>query len=102
MTKRISALAVSAAIAGGFLLTSVPAHAAPAAGQVAVSARATVTCDQSQMHQQIANLKSKAAKLKQLGETAAARKALADAAAVQKRLDACVKAEDEASKPFPG
>ncbi|KUL20606.1 hypothetical protein [Streptomyces regalis] len=102
MTKRFSALAVSAAIVGGFFITSVPAHAATSADQTAVSAKAAVTCNKSQLRKQIADLKTKAAKLKQLGEHAAARKALSDAAALQKKLDACIKAEEDASKPFPG
>jgi len=102
MTKRFSALAVSAAIVGGLFITSVPAHAAPSADQGAVSAKAAITCNKNQMRQQIANLKTKAAKLKQLGETAAANRALNEAAAIQKKLNACIKAEEEASKPFPG
>ncbi|WP_020121557.1 hypothetical protein [Streptomyces canus] len=102
MTKRFSALAVSAAIVGGFFITSVPAHAATSADRGEVSVRASVTCNTSQLRQQIASLKTKAAKLKQLGETAAAKKALNDAAALQKKLDACIKADDDASKPFPG
>ncbi|MGW6731953.1 hypothetical protein [Streptomyces sp. NPDC055013] len=95
MTKRFSALAVSAAIVGGLFITSVPAQAAP-------SAKAAVTCHPNQMRQQIADLKNKAAKLKQLGETAAAKRTLNEAAAIQKKLNACIKGDDEASKPFPG
>ncbi|MFF8229257.1 hypothetical protein [Streptomyces caelestis] len=102
MTKRFSVLAVSAAIVGGFFITSVPAHAATAAGQGDVSVTAAVTCDKAKLRQQIAELKRKAAQLKQLGETAAANRALSDARALQKRLDACIKAEDESAKPFPG
>jgi NAD(P)H-dependent flavin oxidoreductase YrpB (nitropropane dioxygenase family) len=102
MTKRFSALAVSAAIVGGLFITSVPAHAAASADRGAVSAKASVTCNQDQLRRQITELKRKAAKLKQLGEDAAARKALNEAAALQKRLDACRKAEEDASKPFPG
>ncbi|GHH04590.1 hypothetical protein [Streptomyces lanatus] len=102
MTKRLSALAVSAAIVGGLFITSAPAQAATSADQSAVSVKAAVTCNKAKMRQQIADLKTKAAKLKQLGETAAAKKALNDAAAIQKKLDACIKAEDDASKPFPG
>ncbi|MGW1609360.1 hypothetical protein ACWCQZ_08125 [Streptomyces sp. NPDC002285] len=98
MTKRFSALAVSAAIVGGLFITSVPAQAAPSA----VSAKAAVTCHPNQMRQQIADLKTKAAKLKQLGETAAAKRTLNEAAAIQKQLNACIKGDDEASKPFPG
>ncbi|WP_458248324.1 hypothetical protein [Streptomyces sp. MAI_2237] len=101
MTKRFSVLAVSAAIVGGFFITSAPAQAATPA-DAGVSVKASVTCNTSQMRQQIANLKIKAAKLKQLGETAAAKKALNDAAALQRKLDACIKADDDASKPFPG
>lgn len=67
MTKRFSALAVSAAIVGGFFITSVPAHAATSADRGEVSVKASVTCNTSQLRQQIANLKTKAAKLKQLG-----------------------------------
>ncbi|MES9526039.1 hypothetical protein [Streptomyces capoamus] len=59
-----------------------PAHAASPAGGGAVVA--------------------KAAQLRRLGEDAAARRALSQAAALQKRLDACQKAEREQSKPFPG
>ncbi|MEV3912937.1 MULTISPECIES: hypothetical protein [Streptomyces] len=102
MTKRFSVLAVSAAIVGGFFITAVPAHAATSADRGEVSLKAAVTCNTSQLRQQIASLKTKAAKLKQLGETAAAKKALNDAAALQKKLDACIKADDDASKPFPG
>jgi hypothetical protein len=99
MTKRLSVLAVSVAVAGGFFITSVPAQAAPAGHAVAKSG---ITCNESQMRQQIANLKRKAAQLKQLGETAAARKALSDAAAIQHRLDQCIASERDGSKPFPG
>ncbi|QOV36927.1 hypothetical protein IM697_00120 [Streptomyces ferrugineus] len=102
MTKRFSALAVSAAIVGGLFVTSMPAQAATSADQGAVSVRAAITCNKNKMRQQIADLKAKAAKLKRLGETAAASKALNDAAAIQKRLDACIKADENASKPFPG
>ncbi|WP_189986110.1 hypothetical protein [Streptomyces capoamus] len=102
MTKRLSALAVSAIIAGGFLVTSVPAHAAAPAGGGAVVAKAATRCDPREMRQQIARLKTKAAQLRRLGEDAAARRALSQAAALQKRLDACQKAEREQSKPFPG
>ncbi|KOV90604.1 MULTISPECIES: hypothetical protein [unclassified Streptomyces] len=102
MTKRFSALAVSAAVVGGFLVMSVPAHAATPARQGAVSTKAAITCNKNQMRQQIATLKDKAAQLKRLGETAAAKKALNEAAAIQKKLNACIKAEEDASKPFPG
>ncbi|MEW2402356.1 hypothetical protein [Streptomyces sp. NPDC046862] len=102
MSKKFSVLAVTAAMVGGFFVTSMPAHAATTAGQGDVAVTAAVKCNERQMRQQIADLKAKAGKLKHLGETAAARKALSDAAALQKRLDACIKADDDASKPFPG
>jgi hypothetical protein len=105
MIKRWSVLAVSAAVGTGFLITSSPAHAAPAAAPAArgaVVAQAPVRCDTHRMRQQIAALKDKAAKLKRLGEPAAARRALAEADALRKKLDACHKAEENAGKPFPG
>ncbi|MFF5537138.1 hypothetical protein ACFY71_32530 [Streptomyces cinerochromogenes] len=102
MTKRFSALAVSAVIAGGFLVTSVPAHAATPTGHGAIVSKATITCNERQMRQQIAQLKTKAAELKRLGENDAARRALADAAAIQRRLDQCIKADENQTKPFPG
>ncbi|MEU2063060.1 hypothetical protein [Streptomyces sp. NPDC013455] len=102
MTNRISALAVSVAIAGGLLVTSAPAHATMPAGRHAVVAKASITCNKTELRRQIAALKDKAAKLKQLGETEAARRALADANALQRKLDACIKAENDQSKPFPG
>ncbi len=67
MNRRLSALAVSAVAVGGFFVTSAPTHAALSADRGAVTAKAAVTCNEGQMRQQIANLKSKAAKLKQLG-----------------------------------
>jgi NAD(P)H-dependent flavin oxidoreductase YrpB (nitropropane dioxygenase family) len=86
MTKRFSVLAVSAAIAGGFFIASVPAHAATSAEQGQVSVKASVTCNKNQLRQQIDELRNKAAKLKRLGETAASRKALSDATALESSL----------------
>ncbi|WP_171169093.1 hypothetical protein [Streptomyces sp. I05A-00742] len=92
MRRRIVALAVSALMAGGTVAMTLPAQTA--------SAKA-ITCDTSQMRQQVANLKAKAQRLKHEGEYAAARRALAQADAIQKKLNACIKGDNDASKPFP-
>lgn len=59
---------------------------ASAAGKV-------ITCNIPQMRQQIAQLRNKAAKLDNRGEAAAARKARAEATAIDRKMRACIAAE---------
>ncbi|AEW98750.1 hypothetical protein [Streptantibioticus cattleyicolor] len=92
MRRRFAALAVSALLAGGTVAVTVPVTSATAA---------TVTCDPAHMRQQIAQLKAKAARLKHEGEYAAAKRTLDQANSLQRKLDACLAAEDNAAKPFP-
>ncbi|MEU4208544.1 hypothetical protein AB0F13_00845 [Streptomyces sp. NPDC026206] len=91
MRRSISALALTAALAGGVVFTALPAQTASAA---------TVTCNTGAMRHDIAALRQKAAKLKQLGEPEAARRANAQADALQHRLNQCIKADETASKPW--
>ncbi len=90
MRRSISALAIVAALAGGAVITAVPAQAS---GH-------TVTCDTGKMRQDIANLKRKAAQLRNLGEREAANRTLAQADALQRRLNQCIAADENASKPW--
>ncbi|MEV5238950.1 hypothetical protein AB0K89_07535 [Streptomyces cinnamoneus] len=92
MRRRISALALTAALAGGVVFTALPATTA--------SAATTGTCHPSQMRQQIADLRAKAKRMKHEGEPEAARRATAQADAIQKRLNQCIKSDNEASKPW--
>ncbi|MEU1308692.1 hypothetical protein ABZ419_07330 [Streptomyces cinnamoneus] len=89
MRRRIAALALTAALAGGVVFTALPATTASAA---------TATCHPSQMRQQVADLRAKAKRMKHEGEPEAARRANAQADAIQKRLNQCLKSDSEASK----
>ncbi|MBZ4321400.1 hypothetical protein [Streptomyces huiliensis] len=93
MRRRIAALALSAVMAGGTVAMTLPAQTAVAAGHV--------TCHPEQLRQQIAQLKQKAAKQKRAGHREAARRTLAQADALSKKLHRCLKADEDASKPFP-
>ncbi|GAA0411924.1 hypothetical protein [Streptomyces luteireticuli] len=93
MRRRISALAVTAALAGGVLLGTAPVEAS-AAGH-------TVTCNYPKMRQEIAQLKAKANRLKHEGEYAAAKRTLAQANAIQRKLNMCEDAERKSSPKFP-
>ncbi|MFB7862922.1 MULTISPECIES: hypothetical protein [unclassified Streptomyces] len=93
--RTLSALAATMLLAGGLLLgQTATAPAAQAAGK-------TVTCNVEKMHKEAAELRSKAAKLQRLGATAEARKARAQADALDRKAQACIDADDTAPKPFP-
>ncbi|MHC5257393.1 hypothetical protein ACYSUO_05890 [Streptomyces sp. UC4497] len=102
MLRRFTTLAVSAAIAGGVLFSAVPAQAAPVAEQGSVSARGPITCNIPKMRQQVANHKSKAAKLDNLGYHRSAAKERAKARAIQARIQQCQDADDNAPGPIGG
>ncbi|MFF5131335.1 hypothetical protein ACFY41_30975 [Streptomyces syringium] len=89
--RRISALAVTAALAGGVLFTALPVTTATAAPHK--------TCNINQMGQQVADLRAKAATLRKLGEPEAAKRAQAQADAIAKKRAACIKADETSAKP---
>ncbi|MER7772213.1 hypothetical protein [Kitasatospora sp. NPDC096140] len=94
MRRRISALVLTAALAGGALATVAQvATAQPAAA-------ASITVDLNKMRQQVADLRAKANRLDHEGEHAAARKARAQADALQRRIDQIEKADRETSHHF--
>ncbi|MFE6101974.1 hypothetical protein ACFVQ4_18640 [Streptomyces laurentii] len=94
--RTLSALAATTLLAGGLLLgQTVTAAPAQAAGK-------TVTCDIAKMRADSHALRAKAAKLNKLGAREEARKATAQANAIDKRIRACQDADDHATKPFPG
>jgi hypothetical protein len=94
MRRRFSILAVTAVMAGGVLFTAVPAQAHATTIPSSVAIRKAIVCKPAEMRQKIANLKAKAARLKGEGERAAARRALAKANAIQRKLEACRDAEE--------
>ncbi|MFK8847148.1 hypothetical protein [Streptomyces sp. Ac-502] len=96
MRRRITTLAVSAALAGGVLFAAVPAQAA----QGAVSTRGKVTCHIGQMSEQVKAHKSKAAKLDARGQHKAADKERAKARAIEKRIKQCQDADKNNPGPF--
>ncbi len=102
MTKRFSVLAVTVAMAGGFIIASVPAHAATAVGQGDVSVTRAVTCKPSEMRERIRRLREEAAILERLGRRAEANETLKEAQALQGKLEECLAADDGAADPFPG
>ncbi|MGW8555744.1 hypothetical protein [Streptomyces tubercidicus] len=98
MHRRISALAVTAAVAGGVLFAALPAQAATtAAGRQSVAAGGAVQVNLDEMRQQSADLKTKAARLDNEGEHEAADRARAEARALDKRIQAYVDAEENMS-----
>ncbi|MER7516567.1 hypothetical protein [Streptomyces sp. NPDC126499] len=95
LRRTLTALAATTLLAGGLLLgQTVTAPPAQAAGKVG-------TCHVEDMSKQSRQLRDKAAQLKRLGATAEARRALAMADALDRRIKACVDGDNEASKPFP-
>ncbi|MGW4891917.1 hypothetical protein ACWEQL_06570 [Kitasatospora sp. NPDC004240] len=92
MLRRISMATLTAALAGGLLLAAAPAQPAAAAGH-------TITCNERQMGQQIADLRAKANRLRHEGEYDAARRASAQADAVAAKLKACQDAESTTKPP---
>ncbi|MER7583950.1 hypothetical protein [Kitasatospora sp. NPDC097691] len=94
MRRRISALVLTAALAGGALATVAQvATAQPAAA-------ASITVDLNKMRQQVADLRQKANRLDHEGEHAAARKARAQADALQRRIDQIEKSEGGTTHHF--
>ncbi|MFD5101500.1 hypothetical protein [Streptomyces albidochromogenes] len=95
MLRRISTIAVTAAMTGGALCAALPAHAAPAAGQQTMSARGGgITVNIEELRRQSAELKSRAAQLERLGERQAAQRARAQAAAIDRRVQQLIDAEN--------
>jgi hypothetical protein len=90
-TRRTTTLAITAALAGGLLFTAAPAQAATTAD---VRAGGIVICEINKMRQQVDELKSKAAKLDRLGAHDEAKKARAQAAAIQRKIKNCQDAEN--------
>ncbi|WP_405363168.1 hypothetical protein OG535_36965 [Kitasatospora sp. NBC_00085] len=71
-----------------------PADEAGQSASPGPSTRGAVTYDLPKMRQEVADLRSKAAALDRLGEHEAARKARAEADALQRRIDEIVRAEE--------
>ncbi|MBT2506461.1 hypothetical protein J7I98_11240 [Streptomyces sp. ISL-98] len=95
MRRRISALAVTAAIAGGVLFAVVPAQAATTTGQQTMAARAGgIHVNIDELRQQSAELKAKANRLENDGEYAAASRARAEANAIDRRIQQLIDAEN--------
>ncbi|WP_434595644.1 hypothetical protein [Streptomyces sp. A5-4] len=92
MRRRISTLAVTAAMAGGVLFAALPvttATAAPAAAR-----GGSISVNIPQLRQQSADLKAKANRLDRDGAHAAAKRARAEAAAIDRKIQAYLDAEE--------
>ncbi|MEV0372295.1 hypothetical protein AB0I10_21095 [Streptomyces sp. NPDC050636] len=95
MRRRISAFAVTAAMAGGVLFAALPAQAATTTtGAHAVVARGAIQVNIDELRQQSAELKAKANRLDQEGEHAAASRARAEANAIDNKIQAYLDAEN--------
>ncbi|MER6302872.1 hypothetical protein ABT247_25415 [Kitasatospora sp. NPDC001539] len=91
MRRRMSALVLTAALAGGALATAAQvASAQPAAA-------ASIKVDLREMRQQVAELRQKADRLDRAGQRDAARKARAQADALQRRIEQIEKTEQDTS-----
>ncbi|MEU8787747.1 hypothetical protein [Streptomyces sp. NPDC048637] len=98
MRRRISALAVTAAVAGGVLFAALPAQAATAAaGRQSVAAGGGISVNIDELRQQSADLKAKADRLDREGEHEAADRARAQAHALDKRIQAYLDSEENMS-----
>ncbi|MBT2487339.1 hypothetical protein J7E96_02045 [Streptomyces sp. ISL-96] len=95
MLRRISTMAVTAALTGGVLFAALPAHAAATTGQQTMAARGgAITVNIEELRKQSADLKQKAKQLDRLGEREAANRARAQAAAVDRRIKQLIDAEN--------
>ncbi|MET9951208.1 hypothetical protein ABZ135_06600 [Streptomyces sp. NPDC006339] len=95
LRRTLTALAATTLLAGGLLLgQTAAAPSAEAAGK-------TTTCHVEDMRKQSRDLRAKAAKLKRLGATTEARRVLAQADALDRRIQNCIDADNDAAKPFP-
>ncbi|MEU8915266.1 hypothetical protein [Streptomyces nigrescens] len=98
MRRRISVLAVTAAVAGGMLFAALPAQAATtAAGRQSMAAGGGISVNIDELRQQSADLKAKANRLDHEGEHEAANRARAQANALDKRIKAYLDAEENMS-----
>ncbi|MFF7177772.1 hypothetical protein [Streptomyces sp. NPDC008121] len=93
--RTMIALTTTALLAGGLLLGQTAA-----APDASAAGGGKIVCEIDKMRQQSHSLRAKAAKLQKLGATAEARKARAQADALDRRVQACVDADDNAGKPF--
>ncbi|MEV6976028.1 hypothetical protein [Kitasatospora sp. NPDC093806] len=94
MRRRIPALILTAALAGGALATVAQvATAQPAAA-------ASITVNINQLRQQVDDLRRKASVMDHYGAYDEARKARAQADAIQRRINQLEKAEREAGRRF--
>ncbi|WP_329113719.1 hypothetical protein [Streptomyces sp. NBC_01353] len=94
LRRTLTALTTTTLLAGGLLLgQTVIAEPAHAAGK-------KIVCNVPKMRQQAADLRSKAAQLQRLGATAEARKARAQADALDRRAQSCIDAENNNPKPW--
>ncbi|MEV4431799.1 hypothetical protein [Streptomyces sp. NPDC049585] len=91
MRRRMTAIVLAAALAGGVAATLAPA--AQAAG---------VTCDVRKLHQEADQLKREAARQKSQGQREAARHTLDRAYQLEKRAQQCEAADHNTSGPFGG
>ncbi|MFI6105358.1 hypothetical protein [Streptomyces sp. NPDC051310] len=98
MRVRVPALAVGALIAGGLLLGGTPAAQQPSLEITAGHS----TCNVRQMQAEIKEKRDRAKRLERDGAPREAARVRAEATAIEKRMKACIKAEEEMSKPFPG
>ncbi|MFJ9414459.1 hypothetical protein ACIRPT_09855 [Streptomyces sp. NPDC101227] len=97
MRRRISALAVTATMAGGLLFTALPAHAATTdTGRQGVAARGAVTVNIEELRQQSAELKAQAARLDRDGRHAEAKRKRDEANALDRKIQAYIDAENNA------
>ncbi|GGT11871.1 hypothetical protein [Streptomyces purpureus] len=93
MRRFLTTFAVTAAIAGGTFLGAGGFQAAPDTLDRTQTV-GSITVNIGEMRQQVADLRRKAAQLDRLGERDAARKARAQADALQRRIDAIIAAEE--------
>ncbi|MFD0277364.1 hypothetical protein ACFVHB_26120 [Kitasatospora sp. NPDC127111] len=86
MRRRMSALTVSAVLAGGLLLAAAPAQAAPVEAAPAAAARGSISVNIPELQAQAAKLRQQAQRLRSQGHFREANVVDARAAAIEAQI----------------
>ncbi|MFG2093418.1 hypothetical protein [Streptomyces sp. NPDC048612] len=98
MRRRLSALVVTAAVAGGVLCAALPAQAATTtAARTGVAAGGAIHVNIEEMRKQSTNLKAKADRLDRAGKHAEAKRVRAQAYALDRKIKAYLDADENMS-----
>lgn len=96
MRRRLTTLAVTALMAGGFVITAVPAQAATSGTQAVAAAGGVIICKPAELRQEAAKNKQAAQRARAAGRIEEARRLFAKADALLRRAKQCEDADSDA------